>query len=297
MYALLTLLMGAVIAVMIPVNGNLTAQYGAFWATAIVYAVGSATGIILAAAKKDKNKIFGQGPLWIYLGGAISVGTIVCENLAFGNISMTSIVALELLGQTVAAILVDRFGLLGMERRPFNKTNLVGIALSLVGIFVMFDSSIAPAAITAVFLSLAAGASIVVSRSANANLAAKVGSLKSSVTAYITGFPLSVLVALFMAKENLFEAAAVSPFKPWMYIGGALGVTIVLMSNLIVPKVSSFKMTILIFVGQVFTSASLDLLMGREYPKTSFLGGVIIALGIAANYLLEYLAARKKPQE
>lgn len=82
MYTLLTILTGATLAVMISINGNLSARYGAFPAAAIIHAVGSVTAILLCLMQKEKKKITGHRPLWIYLGGFIGVATTVFHDLA-----------------------------------------------------------------------------------------------------------------------------------------------------------------------------------------------------------------------
>ena len=65
MYTLLTILTGAALAVMISINGNLSARYGAFPAAAIIHAVGSATAILFCLTQKKKGKITGHRPFWI----------------------------------------------------------------------------------------------------------------------------------------------------------------------------------------------------------------------------------------
>lgn len=298
MYTLLTLLTGVTLAVMISLNGGLSAQYGAFPAAAIIHAVGSVVAIIMCSLQKDKQKIVGHKPKWIYLGGAIGVATTVFQNIAFGNISMTSIVALSLLGQTVTSLLTDSLGLFGMKRRPFSKSSLPGLILSFAGIAVMFDSSISAAALLAIAVSFASGISIVLSRTVNSRLADKVGALRSSMVAHLVGLPITVIIALIASGGTPgtpgTPAAPVSaPFQPWIYLGGALGVMVILLCNLTVPKVSSFRLTMLTFVGQVFTGIALDLLAGNQYSGATFTGGVIIAAGVALNCLLEHFVKKK----
>ena len=46
MYQLLALINGIILSVMISVNGNLSVQYSAFTATAIIHAVGSLLSLI-----------------------------------------------------------------------------------------------------------------------------------------------------------------------------------------------------------------------------------------------------------
>lgn len=297
MYHMLTVLTGIVLAVMISVNGNLTAQYGAFPAAAIIHAVGVVAAGVLCALQKDKKKLTGHKPFWIYLGGAVGVATTVFQNLAFGKISMTSIVALGLLGQTAASLLVDSFGLMGMKRHPFPKENIPGLILSLIGILVMFDSSMSISAAVAILISFGAGITVVISRTMNARLGEYTGALRSSLVAHLVGLPITILIALLVTQGNMLQGAATMPFRPWIYLGGVMGVSVILLCNLTVPKVPAYQLTVLTFVGQIFTGIALDLLLGNEYQNVSFWGGLIIASGIAANYYLGHRMKVKKQKE
>ena len=98
MYNMLSLLTGVVIAVMVAVNGGLSQHYGIFIAAVIIHIVGVLFAFFLCVVLKRKIS-FKKLPLWLYTGGAIGVLTTVFNNFAFGRISMTSIVALGLLGR------------------------------------------------------------------------------------------------------------------------------------------------------------------------------------------------------
>lgn len=100
MYSFSTLLAGALISLMMLINGELTSYYGLFFATVIIHFVGSLFAFILLKLRKEKA--FSRGlPLWLYLGGAIGAFTVYFNNFAVGKISLTSIVALGLFGQTI----------------------------------------------------------------------------------------------------------------------------------------------------------------------------------------------------
>ncbi|MFQ9466349.1 MAG: DMT family transporter [Gallintestinimicrobium sp.] len=63
-------------------------------------------------------------------------------------------------------------------------------------------------------------------------------------------------------------------------VGGMLGVLTVFLYNVVVPKVASFRLTILTFVAQVFTSLVLDVLFGNGYSKATLIGGALVAAGM-----------------
>ncbi|MDD6770760.1 DMT family transporter [Inconstantimicrobium porci] len=284
MYQLLALLTGITLSVMISINGNLSNQYGVFLSAVIIHVVGSLSAFIMCIFKKDKKPLFTHSPKWIYLGGAIGVCSTVFNNLAYSHISMTSIVALGLLGQALTSLLIDRFGLLGMQKQNFSKTSIPGFIIAFSGMIFMLDTSISDS-IIAVFVSLATGISVVLSRTVNARLAEKTGALQGSLINHLVGLPITIVIAIIAG--NIYPAASVSTIKPWIYFGGILGVAVVLLFNVTVPKISAFKLTILTFIGQVFTGIGLDLIIGNNYSNNSFIGGIIISCGIAINLFFE----------
>ena len=184
MFYFLSLLAGIIITVMVAVNGRLSGVYGIYTAAIIIHIVGLV--LISAVVLVRKEKPFARlHPWFFYLGGAIGVMTTVSNNFAFGRISVSAIMALGLLGQSLTGILIDHYGLLGMPKHRLNKSKLVGIALVLAGIAAMTD--IANFEFLAILMSFAAGICIVSSRTFNAKLTAVTSSSVSTFFNYIVG--------------------------------------------------------------------------------------------------------------
>ncbi|MDL2293040.1 DMT family transporter [Ruminococcaceae bacterium OttesenSCG-928-D13] len=137
MYYLLSALIGIIVAVMIAVNGELTAWYGVYPATVIIHLVGLVLVLVLVAARRPRLRPSCKLPFYAWLGGAVGVATTVFNNAAFGHISVSALLALGLVGQTVTALAFDHWGVLGTPRRAFNKKKLIGFTLVLAGVAVM----------------------------------------------------------------------------------------------------------------------------------------------------------------
>lgn len=280
MDTILSLLTGVVIAVMILWNGQLTAGYGNYAAAVIIHVVGTTLSGVLCLA--GRRKVFAKAPFWAYLGGAIGVLSTLFNNYAFGHITMTSIVALGLLGQTITSVLLDRFGWLGAPKRRVDRSVAVALISAPVGIFLMLDGSVSQS-ILAVLLSLGAGVTVVLSRMVNARLASETSPLAGSFVNHLVGLPICVVLLLLLGQ---WTTPAAGTIEPWMYCGGMLGVTTVLLFNITVPKVSAFRLTLLSFVGQVFTGVALDVALGQTASAASFRGGLVIAAGLLVSQLL-----------
>ena len=202
MYIFLSLLTGAIISVMVAINGDLTTYYGMFTAAVIIHIVGSVFAYIVMKFKKQTLSFTSDIPLWFYLGGALGVITTFCNNFAFGKISLTSIIAIGLLGQTVTSLVIDSFGLFGMNKYGFQKHTLIGLSLALLGMLMMLDTP-SSSGLFAVVLSFIAGSSIVLSRTCNARLADRIGALPGSLVNHLVGLPLCIILFLLCGTQEL----------------------------------------------------------------------------------------------
>ena len=284
MFYFLSLLMGILISVMILVNGGLTEEYGVYSATVIIHIVGLLLVSVLVIIKKEQ--FFPKfHPWFFYLGGAFGVLITVANNFAFGRISVSAILALGLLGQSIASIVIDQFGLLGMQRHPFKKHRLIGIILVVIGIRIMTVQ--AGFEFAAILLSFKAGVCIVASRTLNAGLASVTSVRVGTFYNYLVGLVVSIPVLLMLGGgEAPFQEFTVSP-RWYIYIGGVLGVWVVLMSNVVVKRVAAFYLTLLVFVGQISTGIVIDSLMAQEISFILVMGGSLVAAGLCANLFID----------
>ncbi len=276
----LSLLTGILISVMVAINGGLTERYGVYSATVIIHIA----GLILIAAwvliKREKPFAVFQAR-HLYLGGAIGVFTTVFNNLAFGRISVSAILALGLFGQSVTGIFIDQYGWMGMPRHPFNKQKLIGLALILAGIAAMIDKF----ELVAVLVSLATGVTIIVSRTINAKLADLTSVPVSTFYNYVIGLVCAIILYFTLGSGESVNMAIAPNW--YIYVGGWLGVCVVWLSNVTVMKVSAFYLSLLLFVGQVFSGIAVDAFLTQSFSPRNLIGGVLVAAGLIVNLILE----------
>lgn len=290
MYYLLSLLSGALIAVMVSINGELTVWGGAYLSCVIIHLVGSlfATGYLLLRGKL--KGIWRQGPFWFYLGGILGVVTTFSNNLAFGHLSITAMLGIGLLGQSVAGLVIDQFGLFQMPRRPFSAFRCWGLLLLVLGGLVMI-LPLSSTPLFAVMLSFLAGASIVLTRAVNGGLSVKIGAMQSSLVNHLVGLLASLLLLFLLGRGDL--PALLGPWaSPVIYIGGIFGVLVVMLTNFTSQRTLSLYWSMSVFVGQIFTGLFMDYLFTGQFSEKNLLGGGLVLLGLITNLLLE----RKKSQ-
>ncbi|MDR0296015.1 MAG: DMT family transporter [Prevotellaceae bacterium] len=286
MYYFLSLLTGILIAVLVAFNGGLAEQYGLYSATVIIYMSGLLIITIFVCLKKEKP-FSRKYPYALYLGGAFSVSTIIFASFAFGRVSVSAILALGLLGQSVAGLIVDQFGFLGMPKYPFAKHKIVGLLLVLAGAMTMVDGL----DIWAVIMAFAAGVTFIVSRTLNAKLANETNIYIGTFYNFFIGFIVSILAFLILGGgEVAYPDFGISPFSPhwYIYTGGIIGIFVILLNNITVIKISAIYLTLLLFVGQVFSAIVIDLIIQQELSGRYLIGAVLVTTGLCVNLLLEH---------
>ena len=282
MYYLFSLLTGILISVMVAFNGRLTEQYGVYSATVIIHIAGLLLITVMTISKREHP--FTKKHAWfLYLGGAIGVMTTAFNNLAFNRISVSSILALGLFGQSITGLIIDRYGLLNMPKYTFQKNKIYGLLLILFGIISMtnnFD-------VLAVLVSFFAGVNIVISRTLNAKLAEYTSVRISTFYNYLIGLLIAVPVCFIFGKREAAFTDFVFLPKIYIYLGGILGVCVVLLSNITVAKISAFYLSLFLFTGQVFSGILIDVIISQTFSPRNMIGGVFVAIGLCVNLILD----------
>ena len=67
-----------------------------------------------------------------------------------------------------------------------------------------------------------------------------------------------------------------------IYTGGALGALGIFLANVVTPRLPALQMSLVVFVGQVFTGMGIDALMGR-FSLGTLVGGLLVAAGMIGN--------------
>ena len=285
MYQLFCLLSGIVLAFVITFNGSLSEYYGPYVGAVIVHIVGTVVAYIVMKAMKQTWRPKEKLPLWMYTGGIIGIGTTVFQSIAFAKIGVVAVMALSLFGQTLTSLVVDGFGVGGMEKRKIGKSTIMGVLVSFCGMAVMLMGESNMRGMPLV-MGIAAGVTAVISRLANAQLSERTSAIGSSFTNHWVGL-VGCIVLTLVAEPDIMGCLQVTGVPAWMYIGGACGVLMIMLWNIAGPRVSAFRLTLLSFIGQVFMGVVLDLLLGNGFSMQIFMGGMCVMAGAVLNMLTD----------
>lgn len=145
-----------------------------------------------------------------------------------------------------------------------------------------------------IIVSILAGITIVLNRIVNYKLAEKIGVFQSTLFNYIVGLVLAFGLVLIFENSLLPSGSTFSALPWWAYFGGMLGVIVVALSSFLTPKISSFYMTLFIFIAQLFAGGLIDFLIKHEISPGKMVGGLIVFLGLAYNLFIDKNEAASK---
>ncbi len=136
MPAVLGVLTGTMFSIMNLFNAQLGQLYGDTYATVLIHIVGLIC-VLPFTIRCFKNGAKSKAPLWMYIGGALGIITVLTSNLGIMTVGVTVTLVLALLGQLICSMVIDRFGFFGFEKFPFKKEKALSILLIALGAVVM----------------------------------------------------------------------------------------------------------------------------------------------------------------
>lgn len=121
----------------------------------------------------------------------------------------------------------------------------------------------------------------------NGKFAGEIGTYKVSFNNYLFGFIMTVLFSLFVfmnsghfiasLNENLLSTSGV-PLH--YYIGGLLGIAILLCFNFIAQHIPAFYVVIIPLVGQMLMGFVIDALKGQQLSYKNIAGVLLVIIGL-----------------
>lgn len=137
---LLAAISGAAMAFQGTLNSQLAQKTSLLSSTLIVHIVGTVMALLTVLIWK--NPIFQykwlQIPWYLYLGGLLSVAIIALVALSISKIGVCNATTAIIIGQVGAAVVIDHFGLLGVQKITWNVWQILGLILFAGGAKLLF---------------------------------------------------------------------------------------------------------------------------------------------------------------
>lgn len=127
---------GVLVGLQAPVNSRLGKSIGAVQAATFSFVVGTVGLVLVATIFYGGLGSFGQAvkaPAWAWIGGLLGAVYVTVAILTVSTLGVSGLTALVICGQLAAAVVIDRFGLLGIAKQPIGVTRIAGLVLLVVG--------------------------------------------------------------------------------------------------------------------------------------------------------------------
>ena len=148
-FVIVAILIGLVAGCLLGTQPSVNGQLGRnlehpLQASLISFASGTLIILVLSVATGSFPPVFTAPPRafpwWIWCGGAIGVVLVTSSLILVPRVGSLPWFAAVMTGQTVAALLLDHFGLLGNPRTEASPLRLIGASLLIAGVLVIVQA-------------------------------------------------------------------------------------------------------------------------------------------------------------
>lgn len=130
---------GGAVAIQPTLNARLAEKTGFLQAATISFAVGTLVLFLLSLASSTGSfRRATDADWWQLTGGLFGAFFVTMTIVGVPRIGTTAVLALTIVSQLTAGLIMDHFGLLGMRCLPIDFKRLLGVALLLAGVFLIF---------------------------------------------------------------------------------------------------------------------------------------------------------------
>jgi bacterial/archaeal transporter family-2 protein len=134
---LLAAIAGVLVGMQAPVNSRLGRELGSVPAAAFSFVVGTVALVLIASLFYGGLESFGnvtKAPWWALVGGLLGAVYVTVAILTVRTLGVSGLTAIVISGQLAAAVVIDRFGLLGIAKQPIGAGRIIGLVLLVVGV-------------------------------------------------------------------------------------------------------------------------------------------------------------------
>jgi transporter family-2 protein len=297
----LAVLVGVLAVVQGRINGELGLQVNdGILAAVISFSTGMALlAVIVSLRPTTRAALFERLPAllrsrdlrwWQLIGGFCGAFFVASQGITIPSLGVALFTVLVVAGTTGSSLLIDAAGIGPGGRRAITSRRVVGAVGTTLAVVVAVSGrfSAGSLALSAVILTVTAGALTSFQQAINAQVAVKTGDpLASTTLNFVLG--LSALLAA-LAVEHLVLGhvwmAPPSPLSaPVLWLGGPIGVAFILVSARVVGPLGVLLYSLLSVGGQLGGSLLLDLLVPTDGTSVGWqlVAGVVLT-GLAVTY-------------
>ncbi len=136
---LLTVLAGGLIALQAPINGRFGRTIGSLPAASVSFALGLVVLLAIVTIRGEVGRL-GEAahvPWWYLIGGVLGAAYVTTVLVTIGTLGAGAVVAATIAAQLTVSLLIDQFGWLGVARDPITVTQVMGVVLLALGVYLI----------------------------------------------------------------------------------------------------------------------------------------------------------------
>ncbi len=137
---LLTVFAGGLIAMQAPINSMLGKSVGTFAAASVSFVVGTVALVLITVLVGGGFGEVGEARHlpWYYLtGGLLGAVYVTTALVAVRSLGAGGVTAATIAGQLTLSLLIDQFGILGVDKQPITWERVLGVLLLALGTFLI----------------------------------------------------------------------------------------------------------------------------------------------------------------
>jgi transporter family-2 protein len=216
-------------------------------------------------------------PRWTLLAGLGGALIVMAGALAVETIGVAIFSVAFFAGQITFGLLVDRLGVGPGGKRPVSAARVQAAVLAVAAVVIAQTGrpvgEFAPALVVFV---VTAGAGFAFQSAFNGRIAAAVGDAyaATAVNVVVGTTALAAIVGVLFAAGRV--DAPVWPAQPWLYLGGALGVTIVLCLAISTRAIGVLRATLAMLAAQLVSAFAVDWVVQHDPPTPGVVVGAVL---------------------
>lgn len=135
---LIGMLGGIAVGLQTPIANVIGRHLGSISSSVVVHISGAVFSLIVLAFYRGENlQNWRVLPWWTYVVGVLGLLLFLTINFTIPRIGTTAAISLIIVGQLIAGVVIDQFGLFGVDIRTMDSLRLLGVALLITGSYLI----------------------------------------------------------------------------------------------------------------------------------------------------------------
>jgi transporter family-2 protein len=218
-------------------------------------------------------------PRWTFLAGLGGVTVVMAGVVSIETLGVAVFSVAFFAGQMTSGLLVDRLGIAPGAPRLITRTRVVAVAIALVAVVLsQLGQPVGDVAPALVAFVVGAGAASALQAACNARITSSIGDPMAATTVnVVVGAVCLGAIALIGAVTGVIDGPD-WPSEPWLYVGGVLGVSIVLALAAASAAIGVLRTTLAMLAAQLVGAFLVDWVRRDEAPTVGVLLGASLTV-------------------